>query len=107
MKKYIDVNAMQDDIIKLRRTLDITKCSNDYAVGWITGVNNMEGLIDRQPRADVEEVRHGEYVYSSTDDKWHCSECFAERPRNNGDIPYSDIYCCYKCGAIMDGGKTK
>ena len=53
--------------------------------------------------ADVVEVKHGKYVYSSTDGKWHCFECFAERPRNNGDIPYSDIYCCYKCGAIMDG----
>ena len=59
------------------------------------------------PTADVVEVKHGKYVYSSTDDKWHCSECFAERPRNNGEIPYSDIYCCYKCGAIMDGGKAE
>ena len=25
----------------------------------------------------------------------------------NGDIPYSDIYCCYKCGAKMDGGKAE
>lgn len=60
--------------------------------------------IDKIPPADVVEVVHGEYIYSSTNDKWHCSECFAERPRNNGDIPYSDIYCCYKCGAKMDGG---
>lgn len=59
-----------------------------------------------KPTADVVEVKHGEYGYSSTDDKWHCLECFAERPRNNGDIPYSDIYYCYKCGAKMDGKDT-
>lgn len=70
---------------------------------------NVDGYIDADDctfyknKADVVEVKHGEYIYSSTDDKWHCSECFAERPRNNGDIPYSDIYCCYKCCAIMDG----
>lgn len=55
------------------------------------------------PTADVEEVTHGHYKYDEKDDKWRCSECSAERPRNNGEIPYSDIYCCYKCGAIMDG----
>ena len=99
MKKYIDVDAMQDDIIKLRRTLDITKCSNDYAVGWITGVNNMEGLIDRQPRADVEEVRHGEWDYIATHDCFSCNIC-----KFDSDVV---MKYCGGCGAIMDGGKTK
>lgn len=56
MARYIDADAMKDGIIKLRRTLDIDKCSNDFACGWVIGVDNMEGLIDRQPTADVVEV---------------------------------------------------
>ena len=56
MARYIDVDSMKNDIIKLRRTLDINKCSNDFACGWVIGVDNMEGIIDRQPTADVVEV---------------------------------------------------
>jgi hypothetical protein len=101
MKKYIDVNAMQDDIIKLRRTLDITKCSNDYAVGWITGVNNMEGLIDRQPRADVEEVRHGEWKHLGGDE-WCCTNC-GEVVTTEGSWEKPTKKYCNECGAKMDG----
>lgn len=77
--------------------------NNTPTIAGQTTLQCVERAIHEAPTADVVEVKHGEYIYSSTDDKWHCSECFAERPRNNGDIPYSDIYCCYKCGAKMDG----
>lgn len=79
MARYIDADAMKDDVIKLRRKLDITQCSNDYAVGWITGVDNMEGVIDRQPTADVVEVVR-------------CKDC-----------KYYDGRKCDKIYYIMDG----
>ena len=84
-----------------------TARGNKALQGNLGDITDFQQIIDDTPTADVEEVNHGEYIYSSTDDKWHCSECFAERPRNNGEIPYSDIYCCYKCGAKMDGGKAE
>lgn len=56
---------------------------------------------------EAEKVNHGKLIYDSTDNKYRCSECCAEAPRNNGDIAYSDIYCCYKCGAKMDGGNAE
>ena len=101
MARYIDVDVMQDDIIKLRKMLDINKCSNDYAVGWITGVDNMEGIIDRQPKADVAKVKHGYWIPvpssdMSTGKAYKCSECKIMRYGCRLP-PY-----CQECGAKMD-----
>ena len=78
MARYIDADAMKDDIIKLRRTLDTDKCSNDFACGWVIGVDNMEGLIDRQPTSDVvEAVRCKDCKYWTTDNDGCCTNLSA------------------------------
>lgn len=125
MARYIDADMMKDDIIRLRRTLDTDKCSNDFACGWIIGVDNMEGVIDRQPTADVVEVKHshikwvnrpisaqyatvtdgfGENHHGKVHDRiennpvGYCGEC-GKRLDDNF------MHYCPNCGARMDGGK--
>ena len=106
MARYIDADKL---LAEIQEELD-------YEPGqWSKEINKHVNVglkiayrdINSQPTADVEEVRHGDYKYDEKDDKWRCSECSAERPLNNGDIAYSEIYCCYKCGAKMDGERKK
>lgn len=106
MARYIHAERLKDSMFAYYDCLSESAKGRPYKGDTLMDyevVDMIEDCIENAPTADVEEVKHGEYIYSSTDNKWHCSECFAERPRNNGDIPYSDIYCCYKCGAKMDG----
>jgi DNA-directed RNA polymerase subunit RPC12/RpoP len=101
MARYIDTDVMKDDIIKLRRTLDTDKCSNDFACGWVIGVDNMEGLIDRQPTADVVEVKHGEWMWD-TEDNYECSLC-GTKTRVDEVMGMPTYNYCPKCGTKMDG----
>lgn len=59
-------------------------------------------LVERQPIADVVEVRHGEWVYHSTDENdtiiFRCSEC--------GRKQYGNSHYCPNCGADMRGDKN-
>ena len=57
------------------------------------------------PAADVQEVRHGRWMYcgklSGHGHWWQCSECFRkESTKHKADI--KDYPYCY-CGAKMDG----
>ena len=106
MARYIDVEKL---LKELTTSPDGTKIPDFDCCNFPVKIDLrlLRRIILRQPTADVEEVKHGKLIYSSTDDKLHCSECFAVAPRNNGDIVYSEIYCCYKCGAKMDGGKQE
>ena len=62
-----------------------------------------DDITDRLSTADVQEVRHGKWVYTSRSLEWadcKCSEC------GYTDIFASDIECFYNycphCGAKMD-----
>lgn len=64
--------------------------------------NAVISLLRRQPTADVEEVRHGEWIKSQKlygiGVEYVCSLC--GRTVKRGDL---ELYC--HCGAKMDGGK--
>lgn len=65
--------------------------------GEITACNNVEILCnDFKNKADVAEVKHGEWV--DRDGKTWCSLCDASNKQ------YKPPYCPH-CGAKMDGGK--
>jgi hypothetical protein len=52
--------------------------------------------IENLPAADVEPVRHGEWVYNSPEDNIpYCSECLMPQD--------SECNFCPSCGAKMDG----
>lgn len=53
----------------------------------------LRSLIEKQPTADVVEVKHGKWVEGKTLEK--CSLC--------GKKGFSDWIYCPKCGAKMDG----
>ena len=91
MSKYINAN-----LLKAEFTGNFTK---DYAVPLI------KTIIDLQPTADVEEVRHGKWIYKGYHEimgyAFHCSMCerwmVAISIKNViGKYPY-----CH-CGAKME-----
>lgn len=91
MPKYIDAN-----LLKAEFTGDFTKA---YAVPLI------KSIIDQQPTADVQEVRHGKWIYKGHHEimgyAFQCSVCerwmFANSIKNVvGEYPY-----CH-CGAKME-----
>jgi len=71
------------------------------------GLNLME-YIDEIPAADVEPVRHGQYIGTEFDGyadgnpvyyEWKCSECNCVFEDDEPKYRY-----CPNCGAKMDGG---
>ena len=52
--------------------------------------------IKDTPTADVQEVKHGRWVYNTADRMFYCSKCMNMAIRN--DYPF-----CMWCGAKMDG----
>lgn len=63
-------------------------------------VNDIYLDIDNLPTADVEEVKHGEWIECSNELNKYCSVC----KKVNGTI-YEKPPFCENCGAKMDGGK--
>ena len=53
-------------------------------------------IIDRQPTADVEEVKHGEWQRQKNGFYFLCSVC--------GKAAATKGNYCHNCGAKMDGG---
>jgi NADH pyrophosphatase NudC (nudix superfamily) len=59
-------------------------------------VDDMLNDVEDFPAADVEPVRHGEWVYNSPEDNIpYCSECLMPQD--------SECNFCPSCGAKMDG----
>lgn len=88
MPRYIDAE-----------NIDFSPLKNDFEKA------RAQVIIMGQPTADVEEVKHGKWVFNrgqAPDEKvYFCSLCA------NGESDYgNDNYCPY-CGAKMDGGKVE
>lgn len=83
MPRYIDAN-----LLKAEFTGNFAKA---YAVPLI------KSLIDQQPAADVQEVKHGKWIYRSDCGCTVCSNC-------RGSVEeYVEYYnYCMWCGARMD-----
>lgn len=89
-KKHIDVDAlpMWDELFM--------KGKNDSGV-WVR-YRDVENMLKNAPAADVEEVRHGEWIFGITmNHEWmKCSECLVSQ------TPTGVFAYCPNCGAKMD-----
>ncbi|MGN1138290.1 MAG: hypothetical protein ACI4RM_02495 [Ruminococcus sp.] len=102
-KEYIERKALMHDIMK---TVIVSEKTGFYTNPELKGINKVIDRIKAQPTADVQKVRHGEWIrikdrfFSSTDGKGgnvvKCSVC--GEPSSCGlSTPYCSI-----CGAKMD-----
>ena len=75
-----------------------------------TFVKVVEQVIEDAPTADVEEVKHGEWIYNTDDftPKMRCSVCGYNKPLVAGEnVEQQPSDYCNNCGAKMDGGKRQ
>lgn len=87
MAKYIDAETLIDEL---------------KSAGVICGFG--EFLIERQPAADVQKVKHGKWIRvessdTQTNKAYKCSHC----KRLQYYIPCDRPQYCSHCGAKMDG----
>ena len=105
MARYIDANKLQEDFKKIADEPDYMHEGET----WQTGIYLAGTITDKQPTADVVEVKHGKWrsemrercdwkgkkqQYYQPNSCSVCHEAVVER------TPY-----CPWCGAKMDGGK--
>jgi DNA-directed RNA polymerase subunit RPC12/RpoP len=72
---------------------------------WVR-YRDVENLIKNAPTADVEEVRHGEWIVTKYENHStaRCSECGADFYYfNKGQYHIDQSAYCPNCGAKMDG----
>ena len=96
MRAVADVGIVVD---KPRLMKALTDAQSFYEEGYRAAMN----------KADVVEVRHGEWAKKNDDfSYWYvCSACGHAPPQNNWGHEYHSVYCP-NCGAKMDGkGDTK
>ena len=95
---YIDKELFKQDI-KMRYCNNCAR-PNEIKCGDCR-VDDMLGEIEDAPTADVEEVRHGEWIYAHWCE-FRCSICghwSKTEPRGKENF-------CPNCGAKMDGRST-
>ena len=106
MPRYIDIN----DTVKTFKKLhgEESALLNCYTADWIVS------FLESQPTADVQEVRHGEWMETQEPLGWRdvdCIECSVchESWIMNEDSSIDDYECmwhhCPNCGAKMKGGE--
>lgn len=98
MKKYIDVDLLKE---KLDSFIDMSSTYTDYNCGYDDCLTAVQDTISDMPAADVEEVKHGEWIdklvecNGVAEIKSVCSLC--GNPKKQYKPPY-----CPHCGAKMD-----
>lgn len=93
MARYIDA----DELIAEIKSLKISLSGKDIFID--RAKESVLRVIDEQPTADVEEVKHGEWDYIATHDCFSCNIC-----KFDSDVA---MKYCGRCGAKMDGGKEE
>ena len=95
MTRYIDADALTDDILKSAVMIDDTGIQTGYEIAI--------ELIKRQPTIDAEPVRHGKWIKADSQQYFRkhypcftCSEC-GYRKDSQKKWNY-----CPNCGARMD-----
>lgn len=94
MAKYIDA----ENLSQAKFPIPASGKHSPYEIGWNDAIN---AIIENTPTADVQEVRHGEWICHISDifpaeSTMECSLCHNER-----DLGYADKYCP-NCGAKMN-----
>lgn len=99
--RYIDANKLQESFEKIA---DEPDCMHE-GENWQTGIYLAGTITDKQPTADVEEVRYGEWIKCQKlygiGYEYVCSAC------EKGIRQYEGQPICSECGAKMDRGKLK
>ena len=105
MPRYIDADKLYRSI--KTETNPYGKPTLDYNIGL-----KVLDIIDNQPTADVQEVRHGHWIEDKETGCLICSECgrftdeiIGDMIEQDGKIIHRSMYpfYCSKCGAKMDG----
>ena len=82
----------------------------DFSTGMVhtkclDGEYARKEYIERLPKADVQEVKHGRWAHLG-EDEWCCTCCgFVITTEGSWEEP-AEKYCS-NCGAKMDGGESK
>lgn len=107
MAKYIDADALKDKMFNYYDCVNLNTRKGNYKGETLMNyevADMIEDCIDNAPTADVEEVRHGKWIYCGHHEMmgyvFKCSVCerwmFAHSPNHVvGAYPY-----CH-CGAKM------
>ena len=95
MAGYADIEKIEKLLVR-----GIDECGDA-----IISIRDVRKAIAQAKTADVQEVRHGRWMYcgkaSGHDHMWQCSECLrSEFTKHKNDI--KDYPYCH-CGALMDG----
>ena len=105
MPRYIDADKLYRSI--KTETNPYGKPTLDYNSGL-----KVLDIIDNQPTADVQEVRHGHWIEDKETGCLICSECgrftdeiIGDMIEQDGKIIHRSMnpFYCSKCGAKMDG----
>ena len=95
MARYIDADKLlkEFEVDTSKEVMDIS----DIVFGAVTAI------IEKQPTADVVEVKHGEWIPTKTEFGWNCCEYPVEYTCSvcGRTEPQEEPYC--HCGAKMDG----
>lgn len=104
MARYIDAEKLKERLEKVSVVTD-----DLYGMGINRGLDRAETEIDMFLTADVEEVRHGEWIEPTMQECFDgiavltCSKCSFKHTLQD-DCGYSPIWhYCPNCGAKMDG----
>lgn len=88
--------------IKLRID-DYNRDFNSFAPKMVLAYKELLNMVEYLPTADVQEVRHGKWIYVNEDLDWadcKCSECgYTDLFENCTESFYN---FCPECGAKMD-----
>ena len=95
MSDYID----RDELIK--HIKDLPTWWGDDSVGCAFYLTRAITSIENAPAADVQEIKHGEWIMTCNGDYYYCSECLNYKKPIDREFFY-----CPHCGAKMDGGNN-
>lgn len=108
MARYVDADALKDKMFNYYDCVNPNTSKDNYKGETLMNyevVDMIEGCIDNAPTADVEEVRHGKWIYRGNNWKmehvFECSVC--ERWMCTGFPEYVvEEYPYCHCGAKME-----
>lgn len=109
MAKFIDSDKLQAQI---ERKSGKVGSNMRWTEGYNDAINRIKSMVHSAPAADVQEVRHGKWIWDKNARDWNlgayvCSECECVNNNlpDNRYNPYMFIGSkyCPNCGARMDG----
>lgn len=86
--KYIEVEGI------------MRACYDSFLKTGNKAYSEIIALADAVPAADVQEVRHGRWIWD--DEGYHCSECWWHAYGNTLEITQGEWRYCPNCGSKMD-----